>query len=98
MNTIFLLQIRKQKSRELLSYKLLATCVTFSIFMCYLLSSSPHVIPAKKFQVNQLHVSLLICKDYLPGTPSVENRRENLVHFLEEKDVLKKQVFTLPVE
>lgn len=62
-------------------------------FMCYLLSSSPHIIPASKFQVNQLCVSLLMCKDYLPGTPLVENRRGNLVHLLEEKDVFKKQVF-----
>lgn len=61
--------------------------------MCYLLSSSPHIIPANKFQVNQLCVSLLMRKDYLPGTPLVENRRGNLVHLLEEKDVFKKQVF-----
>lgn len=35
--TIFLLQVRKQKSRELLSYKLLATSVNF-LFSCFIYS------------------------------------------------------------
>lgn len=61
--------------------------------MSYLLSSSPHIIPANKFQVNQFHVSLLMCKDYLPGILSVEHKRENPVHLLEDKDVSKKKVF-----